>query len=56
MCEKLEYEGKNLEEIIQNCLNEHNIEEKDIIVTEYDEKNSLFKGKKTTAKIVIKKI
>ena len=55
MCEKLEYEGKNLEEIIQNCLTEHNIEEKDIIITESDEKNSLFKGKKNTAKIVLKK-
>ena len=55
MCEKLEYEGKNLEEIIQNCLTEHNIEEKDIIVTESDEKNSWFKGKKSTAKIVLKK-
>lgn len=54
MCQKLEYEGKNLEDIIQNCINEKNISENDLIVIDYDEKNSLFKGKKTTASIILK--
>lgn len=54
MCEKLEYEGKNIEEIIEKIENELNIKKEQIIIINTEEKGSLFKGKKVTAKIIKK--
>lgn len=46
MCEKLEYEGKNIEEIIEKIQSELNLKKDDIIIINNEEKGSLFKGKK----------
>lgn len=54
MCEKIEFEGKTKEDAIQNCLNDLNVTETDIIIVECEEKSSLFKGKKAIIKVIKK--
>ena len=54
MIEKLEFEGKNVEEAIQNCLSTLNLKNDDIIIINNEEKSSLFKGKKCTINIIKK--
>lgn len=54
MCEKIEFEGKTKEDAIQNCLNDLQLTETDIIILDCEEKNSLFKGKKAIIKVIKK--
>lgn len=54
MCEKLEYEGKNIEEIIEKLDKELNLKREDIIIIDKLEKSSLFKGKKISVNIIKK--
>lgn len=54
MCEKIEIEGKNIEEITQKCSTELNLKYEDIIVIDSEEKGGLFKGKKLVAQIIKK--
>lgn len=54
MCEKLEIEGKTIEEIIEKCSNELNLKKEDIIIINSEEKGGLFKGKKVIAQIIKK--
>ncbi len=54
MCEKIEIEGKNLEEIINKLSNEFKLDRNDFIIINSEEKGSLFKGKKLIAQIIKK--
>lgn len=54
MCEKIEFEGKNLEDATTKCLNELNLSNEDIIIVNSEEKSSLFKGKKHIIEILKK--
>lgn len=54
MCEKLEYEGKSIDEIIENITQDLNVKKEDILIVDNEEKNSLFKGKKIVVKIIKK--
>ncbi len=54
MCEKLEYEGKNIEEIIEKLERESNLKKEDIIIIDKLEKSSLFKSKKIFVNIIKK--
>lgn len=54
MCEKLEIEGKTIEEVTQKCSNELNLKKEDIIIINSEEKGGLFKGKKVIAQIIKK--
>ena len=49
-----EVEGKVKEEILNDFLQEHEVEEKDILYLVTEESSGLFKGKKVKLKIVIK--
>ncbi len=54
MYEKIEIEGKNLEEIINKLSNEFKLDRNDFIIINSEEKGSLFKGKKLIAQIIKK--
>ncbi len=54
MCEKIEIEGKTIEEITQKCSTDFNLKEEDIIIINKEEKGGLFKGKKVIAQIIKK--
>lgn len=54
MCEKLEYEGKSIDDILEKITQELNIQKDDILFVDSEEKNSLFKGKKIVAHIIKK--
>lgn len=54
MCEKIEIEGKTIEEIIEKCSNELNLKKEDIIIINSEEKGGLFKGKKIITQIIKK--
>lgn len=54
MCEKLEYEGKNIDEIFEKIENDLNLKKEQIIIINTEEKGSLFKGKKTTLNFIKK--
>lgn len=54
MIEKFEFEGKNFEEALQNCLEELKLNSEEIIVVDTEEKSSLFKGKKSSINVIKK--
>ena len=54
MIEKFEFEGKNYEEALQNCLEELKLNSDEIIVVDNEEKSSLFKGKKSSINVIKK--
>ena len=54
MIEKFEFEGKNFEEALQNCLEELKLNSEEIIVVDNEEKSSLFKGKKSSINVIKK--
>ena len=54
MIEKFEFEGKNFEEALKNCLEELKLNSEEIIVVDNEEKSSLFKGKKSSINVIKK--
>lgn len=54
MCEKLEYEGKNIDEILEKIENDLKLKKEQLIIINEEEKGSLFKGKKTILNFIKK--
>ena len=49
---KHEFIGKNRDEALQMALEELGVEEKDLIITEKEQKGGIFKSKKTILEVV----
>lgn len=54
MCEVIEIEGKNEQEINENITKELNLSKNDVVIIDSVEKSSLFKGKKIISKVIKK--
>ena len=55
MCEVIEIEGKNEQEINENITKQLNLSKNDVVIIDSVEKSSLFKGKKRGYKELYKK-
>lgn len=54
MCEVIEIEGKNEQEINENITKQLNLSKNDVVIIDSVEKSSLFKGKKIISKVIKK--
>lgn len=52
---KYEFSGKTREEALEAAINELNVKEEDLIITEKEVKGGLFKGKKVVLEVIVAK-